>query len=149
MTTAKPEWAPEKDYELDYEHMVRSWGFTVLSFDTCGSYQGDHCVLLADGERRGFTMIGYGSCTGCDELEGIRPYDWTTDEGSPDWGPVIDLSERLKAGVHWEPSSTALAEWLESMLVSEGKGTDWFWYDDDVKAVTRRYVTYLREASRA
>lgn len=149
MTTAskpRPAWVPEPTYELDYEHMVRAWGWTVLSFDTCGSYQGDHVVLLADGDRRGFLMIGYGSCTGCDALEAARPYDYD-DEPPADWSEVVEIYERLRGEVHWEPDAASLADWIEHQIATEGSGTVWYWYDDEVKNVSRRYVEVLRSVT--
>lgn len=134
-----PEWA--KNYG-DYEPMVRSWPYEVVSFDTCGSYQGDHVVLLADGDRRGFLMIGYGSCSGCDALEAAKPWE---DDG--DWTGVRQIEREQRESIHWESSGPELADWLSARFADEGKGTDWYWYDDEVKAVTRRYIVALRDSA--
>lgn len=142
MTTSKPEWVPDPSYDLDYEHMVKAWGWDVLSFDTVGDYQGDHLVLLADGDRRGFCMIGYGSCSGCDALEAARPYDYS-DMPAPDWSDVVALYDQLKASVHWESDGPALAAWIEHQIATEGEGTDWYWYSSKVVAGARRYVEVL------
>lgn len=132
-----PDWV--KDYP-NYEDMVPSWGFEVVKLDVLGSYQGDITVLLADGERRGFVMIGYGSCSGCDALEAASP-GWGDAEG---WGPVVALSDELRASVKWFDSADALAVWLTEQVATEGKGSDWYWYDDEVKRTCLRYVERLR-----
>lgn len=140
MTTPKPDWAPEHPHELSYEVLVQSLPHEVLALDVCGSYQGDYLVLLADGERRGFLMIGYGSCSGCDELEAITAYGGQ----KQDWAPIIAMREELDREIHWEPDAEALAAWLEHQLATSGKGTGWYWFDSEVKDGTRRYIERLR-----
>lgn len=136
----KPGWIDSK-YGTSYEGIVESLGFEVLSFDTCGSYQGDHVVLLADGERRGFAVFGYGSCSGCDTLEAVQP--WGNDDG--DWSGVEELREDILNSIHWEPTASELADQLESDIdKSRANGTRWYWYDNEIKAVARRYIDMLR-----
>lgn len=124
---SKPTWIG--DYGPDYETMVRSWGPTVLNFETFGSYQGDHLALLASGDRVGLVVFGYGSCSGCDELEAISPSHWACDDDSCtcDWGPVEELSRRLAGSVHWEDSREALAEWVNSSPENH-----WWSYDEEI-----------------
>jgi len=42
-------------------------GATILAFKAFGSYQGEWWAKLADGYVTGY----YGSCSGCDEVEGL------------------------------------------------------------------------------
>ncbi len=140
MTTTKPEWADE--YGGDYEPMVRSWGYDVLDYTEHGSYQGDISALLADGDRRGFVVIGYGSCSGCDELQARTPYSFLNDGEEQDWSGVVELSDELRKSVEWQ-TAEGLADYLDSLLV-DPKGTKWYVYDDDLKAAIVGYVERLR-----
>lgn len=101
-TTPKPDWVTEK-YGTDYEELVGSWGHEVLSFDTIGSYQGDHLVLLRDGDRYGIVVIGYGSCSGCDALQAVGPR----------WSPCVTVSTGTSAGTTppTKPPRTSTARW--------------------------------------
>jgi hypothetical protein len=138
---SKPEWVTSE--YADYDEIVRSWGFEVLAFDTCGDYQGDHVALLADGERRGFIVIGYGSCSGCDELDAAKPAD---EDG--DWSGVERIREELRGEIHWEPTATVLADYIEADIGKSGaNGTEWYWYDEDVRSAALRDVRMLRKAA--
>ena len=135
MVSTRPDWLDD-DYP-SYENLVASWGYEVLSFDTTGSYQGDHEALLRDaGGRFGIAVIGYGSCSGCDSLEAATPYTWDDDE-DPDWSPVVDLAESLRDGVTWFNSGEDAAEWIDRKL--DRDGTDWWPYDDEVVSVLKGY----------
>jgi hypothetical protein len=136
---AKPKWVKDQ-WGPSYTEIVDSWGYEVLAMDIHGSYQGDYTVLLADGERRGFTVIGYGSCSGCDALESRAP--WGDEEGA-DWSGVVDLADSLRDGVVWRESATELADYLVEELASENPN-NWYSFDDEVTRAFRGYVTQLR-----
>lgn len=139
MTTPRPEWVKD-EWGTDYEELVASWGYDVLDWNVCGSYQGDYVVLLGDGERRGFIVIGYGSCSGCDALEGATPWSYEEDA---DWSEVVELSDQLTTEVMWEDSALALADRLEGL----DEANHWWLLDDEVKAVRDKVVrNLLREA---
>lgn len=119
----KPAWASEY---VSYEDIVKSWGWTVLNFETFGSYQGDHLALLERGAEVGLIVFGYGSCSGCDELESITPYGY--DEGEPvDWSPVTNFATQLRESVHWESSRDALRNWIDAHPENH-----WWSYDDEI-----------------
>lgn len=56
-----------------YEELLTS-GTTwqVVVSESVGDYQGDTYALIRDGKRYGFQVWGYGSCSGCDALEGAE-----------------------------------------------------------------------------
>jgi hypothetical protein len=143
--SSKPVWWGS--YGGDYRSMVADWGCTVLAFETCGSYQGDHVVLLADGDRRGYLVIGYGSCSGCDSLEAMSSsapwdYDDEDDEDVPpfDWTEINQFSTDTRGTVHWEDSAPQLAVWLQGRLEADN---DWWSFDDEVKAVNEWFIQTL------
>jgi len=62
----------------DYgELLAQVNGYDLVSFDTDNGYQGKYCAVLTDGERLFYYIDDYGSCSGCDWLEGedMKSYD--------------------------------------------------------------------------
>ena len=53
----------------DYEPILASFGEIAVKEDT-DDYQGDSWVLYRDGDRWGYLCFGWGSCSGCDSLQG-------------------------------------------------------------------------------
>lgn len=135
MTTPKPDWV-KSQYGVDYEDIVRSWGHEVVAFDTTGSYQGDHEALLRDSDGRyGITVIGYGSCSGCDHLEAIQPYDYADESG--DWSEVVKYRDELAGEVTWFDAPSDAAAWIDARLNPDG--THWWSHDEEIRAVLTRY----------
>lgn len=118
-----------------YEAIVASWGFEVVEFNTFGYYQGDHAVLLRDGDRWGVTVFGYGSCSGCDALQDIIGYrdetGWAT---RPE---VVELSDGLREAVQWFDSRAEMVAWLRRVTTGELASDDpirWWFYETETKA---------------
>lgn len=135
MASSKPDWV-QGDYGVGYGDVVDSWGYEVLSFDTTGSYQGDHEVLLKDGPRFGYIIFGYGSCSGCDALEAIAP--WGSDKNA-DWTEVIEFAAELEKSIEWFPSATALVESIQAL----DKARSWYANDDEIKQVFADWAAML------
>jgi hypothetical protein len=131
---SKPAWITEYP---SYEQIVNSWGWPVEAFETFGSYQGDHLALLQEGQMRfGLIVFGYGSCSGCDWLEDVAPWD---DEG--DWQGVIDLSAKLREDIHWERTRADLTAWVDAHPEN-----NWWCYDAEIATwLNRNLGTHLRE----
>lgn len=53
-----------------YREMLEAEEIEILAWETFGSYQGDYAVVVKRNDLLGFIVIGYGSCSGCDALEG-------------------------------------------------------------------------------
>jgi hypothetical protein len=134
VTTPKPEWVKDR-YGTSYEELVDGWGYEVVTFDTIGSYEGDHFVVLRDGERYGWVVFGYGSCSGCDELEAAAP--WNEDG---DWTEVVKLSDELRAKVEWHDLAAALADRLAALE----RGNEWWLNDSEGRDARDRAVAALR-----
>jgi hypothetical protein len=125
------------DGYASYESIVDSWGYDVLEFATTGAYQGDHVVLLRDGGRYGYVVIGYGSCSGCDALEAALP-----GYGSTDYTDVISLAEGLREDIVWADNPGDLRELLAAQL-AKPDGNGWYWHDTEVSDTLRRFVVQL------
>lgn len=139
--TLAPLVAPESDYSYgdgpqwsspDWRDLVNSFGLDVLEWHEFGSYQGDIVAVLADGERRGWLVIGYGSCSGCDALQGVVGYEskapWT------DLPEVVALRAETFDKIRWFDAEAALRSWLACHQRDDSDAVgDWYFYDDDVK----------------
>ena len=51
-----------------YDSLVASAG-TIIKDWNIGDWQGDYVYLLKNGNKFGFTVVGYGSCSHCDALQ--------------------------------------------------------------------------------
>ena len=129
-----------------YDAIVDSWGYETLLFKCCGSYQGDYVVLLRDGNRYGFTTIGYGSCSGCDALEALSPYcygDWSEHQAGNcecDWSKVQSFADGLREDIKWGSASYLLEELGDDKLE-----TQWYFYDSDIKKAIQEIRGILSE----
>jgi hypothetical protein len=116
-------------WHSSYEEIVRDFGCEVPGWETLGSYQGDHLVLLRDGERWGFTVIGYGSCSGCDALEAA----------GENVREVQALADGIFDGIHWEPSAEAMA----AHLASRDGANEWWINEDEAASALDRFRLLL------
>lgn len=119
-------WYCEADYE-DAFHDCE-----VLVWQAVGDYQGDYFALLKGPDGRyGFTVIGYGSCSGCDALQDARWYSSDREKAITD---VTALLERTREGVHWEDTKEAMHKYLTSECDREMKET-YISNEDEKKAL--------------
>lgn len=125
----------ELDEYPSYESIVDSWGNEVLDWQIHGDYQGDYGVLLRDGDQFGWVVIGYGSCTGCDALEGV----YGDREG------ILALSEGLRSSVVWG-SAAELAELLRP-VIEDPDGAQWYSYDESFGEQVAKVITLLGEVA--
>lgn len=85
--------------EYDYNPLLSSFGPIVLQVDD-HDYQGDSRVLYKKGDRFGVLIFGWGSCSGCDELQACDSYE-----------DAEKLRQQLEAKIKWMTKTEAL-EWL-------------------------------------
>lgn len=79
----------------DYNPIIRSFGKVLVVVED-DYYSGDTRVLLKNGERYGFLVVGWGSCPGCDALQGCDTF-----------AEVDRLIDEIEGGIKW---FAALAE---------------------------------------
>lgn len=116
-STPKPDWLTD-DYP-SYGMIVDSWGFETVASQEFGSYQGDLAFILRGPTLGwGLIVIGYGSCSGCDELEAtISSVGYHYDKDEPDtrdFGELVGLAKSLSDQVHWEATKDELAAWINA-----------------------------------
>lgn len=100
-----------------YDSMVGSVGTIIKNWDL-GYYQGDYIYLLKNSDKIGFTVIGYGSCSGCDALEGCENQE-----------EVDELKESIIKGIFW-----GTAEEVKSYITSDNANR-WYFNDDEWKNI--------------
>ena len=126
---------------LDYQTCLEAAGLTVHTIEHFGSYQGDWWahVTLPDG-RKGFVHGYYGSCSGCDALEGAFGYGFGNYEGGhttftdEEWAAVADFGKSeaeefyptLEAAIkeagrysEWDMTAKEVVAWLAALRTEE------------------------------
>lgn len=83
-----------------YHELVTHFGTVVVSGDT-GYYQGDSHYILTDGERYGYLSFGWGSCSGCDALQGCSNYE-----------DLQSLFDSLERSVFWVNTLDEFKKWF-------------------------------------
>lgn len=108
--------APNADYG-DAFHDCES-----LVWEAVGSYRGDYfCLVKSPEGKYGFTVIGYGSCSGCDAMRAAKGYG--DREREKTLTMIIELLERQREATHWEDSKEAMAKWLTDKCDREMKSS--------------------------
>jgi hypothetical protein len=109
--------------ELSYGQLIGSRFCTVLSSSSMGEYEGDEFYIVeqanerwGDGVRYGFVSVGYGSCSGCDDLQ-----------GADDANEVNELAERIYKSIKWFATLDELKAHLDVMDAAN----EWYMNDDD------------------
>lgn len=74
---------------FDYSPIVQSLGYVVVKVDD-KDYQGDTRALLERNGKFGLLVFGWGSCSGCDALQGCGSYE-----------EVDELIQKLNASITW------------------------------------------------
>lgn len=99
---------PTDDYSYySYSDLIESMEVEVLARHDDDDYQGDSRLLVRDGIRYGLLTYGWGSCSGCDALEGA---------GS-NLADVTELRDQMWRQIHWEDSAYAMLAYVD--------GKDW------------------------
>ena len=88
---------------MSYDTIVEKFGTVVASTEDDG-YQGSSYYVLKDESdgRYGYLTFGWGSCSGCDALQGCHSYD-----------ELQELVDSLGASVRWFPTKNALKAWAK------------------------------------
>lgn len=85
----------------DYDDFIPTLGYQILTHATSDGYSGDSLFLVHDGHRFGVLTFGWGSCSGCDSLQGCRSYQ-----------DLEDLRDDLDRGIIWQDSAEEMLAFL-------------------------------------
>lgn len=86
-----------------YGELLNSMEHEVLGEVHHGEYQGDSQVLLKDGDRYGYLVYEWGSCSGRDALEACHTVEEAT-----------ELRDQLASAVVWFDSAAELSDFLKN-----------------------------------
>lgn len=70
------DFADIKEVNISHQEILERKGFKIDAFEVFGDYQGDYAAIVEKDGKVGLTIIGYGSCSGCDALQAIQPWVW-------------------------------------------------------------------------
>ena len=113
----------------DYTPMIEAFGNVAVREDV-HDYQGDTWVLYDNNGKIGYLVFGWGSCSGCDALQGCVDFD-----------ELQDLCDRLEDGIMWFDNAAKALDWFEA---HDWEG-DWSWYYEECKDFVRKVFEYLNE----
>jgi len=111
-----------------YDSLVASAG-TIIKDWNIGSYQGDYVYLLKNGDKFGFTVVGYGSCSYCDALESCDSQ-----------AEVDELKESIVKDIFW-----GTAEEVEAHAIKEDANR-WYYHEHEWKTIERELKAELRKS---
>ena len=93
----------ERDWGwYDYQPMLELFGNVVIRCDEEG-YQGDTIAVIKNGNRFGYVVFGWGSCSGCDALQAC----YTIQD-------VFDLAKSMWESIAWYETSEELCKFVDS-----------------------------------
>lgn len=144
-----------KDTYIDHENILERQGFEILGWETFGDYSGDYAAIVKKDGRVGFTVIGYGSCGGCDDLEALIDnygvYSSGDDEEDSSSEFQNDLHEyhkalqeyadQLEKEVHY-----GSYEELKARITGSDNRIKWYTKDVGFDASRKALLESLREA---
>lgn len=92
------------DVCASYEELIELDGVTIEFSVQEGSYQGDqYCVVRHPERGWGFVCFGYGSCSGCDALQGCCSVE-----------QIKELAEDIHNDIEWYETKEKLVEWFQN-----------------------------------
>jgi hypothetical protein len=118
------EWFMPSD---SYDSLVASAG-TIIKDWNIGDWQGDYVYLLKNGDKFGFSVVGYGSCSYCDALESCE-----------NQAQVDELKEEIVKGIFW-----GTAEEVEAYAIKEDANR-WYYHEHEWKTIKRELKAELRK----
>lgn len=89
-------------YWSDYDPMIKAFGNCVVQVDS-DDFSGDTLVLYDNDGAIGYLHFGWGSCSGCDALQGCNTYE-----------ELQELCDYLQNQIIWFSDVTAALDWFES-----------------------------------
>lgn len=108
MKTAK-ELYKNEGYWCDYQPMLNEFGEILLQVDE-DDYQGDSFLIYKKDNKYGLLIFGWGSCSGCDALQGCNNID-----------EVQELMNQLYNDIKWFDSLQELKNYISNNDIMELK----------------------------
>ena len=107
MKPIKEVYPPSKTQEFfevyDYNPLLKSMGYEILLKVDDEDYQGDSRLILKNQSSYGILIFGWGSCSGCDALQGCKNYQ-----------DVEDLRNELNQSIKWLDSASECIKYIKA-----------------------------------
>lgn len=114
---------------IDYNVIIKSFGYNVLLQVDDNDYQGDTRVLFRDGRKLGILIFGWGSCSGCDALQACDGIN-----------EIVELAEEMERNIKWGTHKETYKYFLEH----DWKG-DYSWHSRETKEFREKAVEIIGE----
>lgn len=111
----------------DYSPMVNSFG-EILIEQHCDDYQGDSWILLKNNDLYGYLCFGWGSCSGCDALQGCESIE-----------EVAEIYTRLRDSITWRTKEETI-KWFDE---HDWEGDYGSFYKEDQKKFLDNVQNYF------
>ena len=121
-------WGLRHIFIYDYQPMIDAFGKVAIQVED-HDYLGDTRVLYDNDGRIGHLIFGWGSCSGCDALQGCNTVE-----------DVQELCNDLENSIRWFDTKEEAIEWFEN---HDWEG-DWTYRDDNTKDYIRKVLEYLK-----
>ena len=103
---------------ITYSELLDGFEYEIVVQVDDKDYQGDSRLLFKDGDRFGYLNFGWGSCSGCDALEGCSSFE-----------EVEKLYQDLYESIRWFDNAKECLDFFEK---HDWEG-DYSWYADEQK----------------
>ncbi len=110
-----------------YDSIVASAG-TIIKDWNIGDWQGDYVYLLKNGNKFGFIVVGYGSCSYCDALESCENDD-----------QVQELKKEIVDRIFWGTAAD-----IEAYAIND-HANRWYYHEHEWKTIKRELKAELRK----
>ncbi len=119
--------------DASYNSLLKSFGHENLLQVDDNDYQGDSRVLFRDGDKYGYLMFGWGSCSGCDALQGCSTLQ-----------QVYDLRDQLHRSMYWGTRDEMLA-----FFKTRDWETKYEWRAEETKRFVAEAIQILENSTAA
>lgn len=130
MKTAKELYSSERVEKFgvwDYNPMLKEFGDILIEIDE-DDYQGDSFILYKNEDKYGFLTFGWGSCSGCDALQGCTNIE-----------EVQELMDSLYNSIQWFDDLKSVKSYFET----KDWDLDWIGHKQEFKDFKREVLNYL------
>ena len=111
---------------MGYDEIVATQG-EILKDWVIGDWQGDYVYLVKNGDQYAFTVIGYGSCSGCDVLQSCE-----NDE------EFNSLKEDIISGIVWGTKQDVYD------YINNQEANRWYFHEEEWVDIRKEIMEILK-----
>lgn len=113
----------------DYNPLLQSFDYEIIIQVDDHDYQGDSRLLFRDvKDRYGILIFGWGSCSGCDSLQGCSSFE-----------ELEELRKELHNDITWKDSDKDMLQYM----TEKDWELEWCWHYKETKAFIGAVIGYL------